>query len=66
MDIKVTKIKCEGCVAAVKSALNSVEGVSDVTVDLATGIVHLAGADPGMRDAVIEKLVLAGYPPADF
>jgi len=64
MDIKVTKMKCDGCVSAVKSALESIDGVSDVTVDLAAGMVHLTGDDQKIQEAVIQKLITAGYPPA--
>lgn len=56
----VTGMKCEGCVAAAKEAIEKIPGVTQAEVDLATAsaIVH-GHPDP---DAVAQALTQAGYP----
>jgi copper chaperone len=56
----VTGMTCGHCVAAVTSEVSSVPGVSDVTVELATGLVTVTGqswTDAQIAEAVDE----AGY-----
>ena len=56
----VTGMTCDHCVSAVSSEVGRIEGVEQVTVDLASGLVTVTGdgfADEQVRDAVDE----AGY-----
>ncbi|KAL0697669.1 hypothetical protein Bca4012_053791 [Brassica carinata] len=39
-------MKCEGCVSAVKSKLETVEGIEKVEVDLANQVVRILGSSP--------------------
>ena len=57
MDIVVDGMTCEHCVRAVTQALNTVPGVESVSVDLASGQVHVAGnPDPAtVRDAIADE-----------
>ncbi len=60
MRIQVENLKCGGCVSSVKTALVSVVGVQEVTVDLESGMIEVSGhAD---RSQLIEKLAGLGYP----
>ncbi|MCP9988880.1 heavy-metal-associated domain-containing protein [Streptomyces sudanensis] len=56
----VTGMTCGHCKDAITKALGSVDGVSSVEVDLASGLVTVVGADPD--DRVIAAAVEgAGY-----
>jgi len=56
--IKVTGMMCPHCQAHVDKALRAVEGVTDVTVDLAGGKATVVGGDPA---AMVKAVVDAGY-----
>lgn len=64
-EYKVKGMTCGHCVAAVTEEVGAIEGVTDVTVDLASGVVTVASAAPlddkAVRDAVDE----AGYEVVD-
>ncbi len=59
--IKVKGMTCEHCVKAVTRALQELEGVGDVKVDLNTGQVSFEESRPVDDQAVREKIVKAGY-----
>jgi copper chaperone CopZ len=60
MKLKVGNMKCGGCVSNVKQKLEQLEGVTAVTVDLASASANVEGdVDP---DLVIDTLTEAGYP----
>ena len=56
---KVEGITCQHCVRAVKEAIEDLDPAAQVTVDLASGRVDVAGG-PG-RDAIRQAIVEAGY-----
>lgn len=60
LSLKIGGMRCEGCVANVVNALNSVPGVVGVRVDLATG---RADVTPGeiRATAVVAAVEAAGY-----
>ena len=56
MDFAVDGMTCEHCVRAVTGAVGALPGVSDVTLDLVAGRVHVAGqTDPAAVKAAIEQ-----------
>lgn len=58
--IEVVNIKCGGCASSIERALNSIEGVKQVQVDINTQKISVEGkADKGELVAVLHKL---GYP----
>lgn len=58
-EIKVTGMSCQHCVGAVTRALEAVPGVTDVEVDLASGLVRVQGeADPVTLSKAVQD---AGY-----
>ncbi len=59
--IKVKGMSCEHCVKAVTKALQELEGVGDVKVDLNTGQVSYEENKPVDDQAVKEKISKAGY-----
>jgi len=60
LEFAVTGMTCEHCVATVKKAALSVEGVADALVDLASGGLVVAGE--GVDSAAVERAVTeAGY-----
>jgi copper chaperone len=59
--IKVNGMTCEHCVAAVTKALQSLPGVSEVRVDLASGLVSYQSARPVPPEEVARVITAAGY-----
>ncbi len=62
IDLQVQNMSCGACVAHVKKALAPIEGISDVVVDLASGLVHVSGASVDNVAPIIAALTDAGYP----
>lgn len=57
----VTGMTCGHCVASVSEELRKVDGVADVTVDLATGEVTVASDRELDQQQVREAVAEAGY-----
>ncbi len=57
--LNVTGMSCGHCQKAVKEALEEVQGVSTVEVDLAAGTATVEGAAP--LDALVAAVREAGY-----
>jgi copper chaperone len=60
-EIKVKGMSCGHCAAAVTRALQSLPGVSEVQVDLASGRVTYQSAAPQSPEAVARVIKTAGY-----
>jgi copper chaperone len=60
-EIKVKGMSCGHCAAAVTKALNSLPGVSEVQVDLASGRVTYQSAGPVSPEEVARVIKAAGY-----
>ncbi len=56
----VEKMKCGGCVAAAKEAIEKLPGVDSAEVDLESASAEVSGSVDA--DAVIQALTSAGYP----
>ena len=63
--IVIKGMTCNHCVMAVTKALNGVEGVTGVTVDLATGKATFEEIKPVDMQAVATAVRKAGYDVAD-
>jgi copper chaperone CopZ len=61
----VTGMTCGHCVASVTEEISEIPGVSDVAVDLPTGVVTVSSQAPLDRDAVRAAVDEAGYQLAD-
>ena len=59
LQLKITGMTCSHCQAAVKGALEAVEGVEGATVDLESGIAQVEG--PADLDALIAAVEEEGY-----
>jgi copper chaperone len=59
--IRVKGMTCEHCVAAVTKALQSLQGVSEVRVDLAGGLVSYQSARLVPPEEVARVITAAGY-----
>lgn len=57
----VTGMTCQHCVHAVTTEVNTIEGVRDVSVDVAAGTVTVSSAGPLSVDAVRAAIDEAGY-----
>lgn len=64
-EYKVKGMTCGHCAAAVTEEVGAVEGVTDVTVDLASGVVTIASAAPLDDQAVRDAVDEAGYEVVD-
>ena len=54
-------IVCGGCASSIKKALNNVEGVSEVEVDVATKKVTVNHSETVSRERIVDALDRAGY-----
>ena len=61
MEITVKGMSCGHCAAAVTKALEALPGISQVQVDLASGRVTFANADPISREELARAIKAAGY-----
>lgn len=59
IDLKVSGMSCNHCVAAVKGALERVPGVERAQVDLATGTAKVYGAADA--EALVAAVQAEGY-----
>lgn len=57
----VTGMTCEHCVASVTEEVSEIDGVRDVTVDLASGALTVASDEPVPAEAVEAAVREAGY-----
>ena len=64
-EYKVKGMTCGHCVSAVTAEVGSVEGVTDVRVDLTSGVVTVASAAPLDDKAVHDAVDEAGYEVVD-
>ena len=60
--LEILNLKCGGCDNSIKKGLLSVEGVSEVQVDLETSIVTVNTKDGSILTNVKNKLSTMGYP----
>jgi copper ion binding protein len=59
--IRIEGMTCQHCVAAVTKALESIDGITNVRVDLEAGTATYDEARPIDRTAVREVIEEAGY-----
>jgi copper chaperone CopZ len=58
---QVTGMTCGGCASRVSTQLAEIDGVSEVSVDVATGAVTVTSAAPLGTDTVKVAVAQAGY-----
>jgi copper ion binding protein len=58
---KVKGMTCGHCVSAVSAEVGAIDGVTDVKVDLASGLVTVASTTPLDEQAVRDAVDEAGY-----
>ncbi len=59
--VKVIGMSCDHCVRAVKKALEEIQGVSNVNVDLEKGEAAFEESAPVSDQVLKEKIKQAGY-----
>ena len=59
--VKIKGMSCNHCVVAVTKALNEIDGVTDVKVDLTKGEATFDEAKPVDMDMVNAQIKKAGY-----
>ncbi|MCO5995983.1 heavy-metal-associated domain-containing protein [Actinoallomurus rhizosphaericola] len=60
-EYKVKGMTCGHCVSAVTEEVSAIEGVTDVKVDLASGVVTVSSTAPVEEQAVRDAVDEAGY-----
>ncbi len=60
-NIKIEGMSCRHCVMAVKKALEDIEGIAHVKVDLANGEATFDEMSPVSKEIIKEHLEKAGY-----
>lgn len=61
IEFKVEGMSCGHCRMAVETALKTLDGVSDVNVDLDSGIVTVEYENDGDREKLKNAITEAGY-----
>lgn len=61
MEIKITGMSCEHCVKRVKDALSKIEGVKEVSVELASGRGYIISEKEIPLSVIKETLEKEGY-----
>ena len=61
MTIKVSGMVCGGCENRVKNAVNSIEGVEEVTADHTSGVVTIKANEDVLEEKVKEKIEDIGF-----
>ena len=64
-EITVTGMSCQHCVRAVTQALESIEGITEVQVDLPTGRVHYTQSEEIPPAQVRQAVQEVGYDTTD-
>ena len=59
--VKVKGMSCQHCVKSVKRTLEEIDGIANVTVDLAKGEATFDETHPVDNDLIREKIKKAGY-----
>lgn len=59
--VKIKGMSCSHCVRAVKNAIEEIEGVSSVSVDLEKGEASFVEKSPVDENIIREKIKKAGY-----
>jgi len=60
LTFKIEKMKCAGCVSAIETALNTLDGIDEVNVSLET---HQASVNTTQSPEIIAKVISdAGFP----
>lgn len=62
--LKVSNVKCGGCVSNIQKGLGQIAGISSVNVDIPTGEVTLACDNPNLA-GIKQTLRTLGYPPVE-
>ncbi|MCF6182879.1 heavy metal-associated domain-containing protein [Lutibacter sp.] len=60
--IKVLNLKCNGCANTIIKGLLSIEGIENVSIDVATSKVSFVSTEEEALKSVKEKLSAMGYP----
>ena len=60
---QVQNVKCGGCASNIQNGLAELEGISEVDVQIETGLVNITGENLN-RQLISEKLTALGYPEA--
>lgn len=63
--VKVSDMMCEHCAATITQALEGVDGVSDVKVDVNTKNASFKAVDD-KNEAIIQAIKDAGYKPGEI
>ena len=64
LTFQITKLSCGSCVARAEKALQSVDGVADVAVNLASETATVVYENPAAPAQIVDALSVAGYPAA--
>ncbi len=63
--IQVQNLKCHGCANTITKAVQKINGVSDLTVDVEKSTISFSGDTTEIVETVKSKLSNLGYPEVD-
>lgn len=59
--IKIKGMNCQHCIMAVTKALNAVDGIKDINVDLKSGVATYSESKPVDHAVIAAAIKKAGY-----
>ncbi len=62
--IEILNLKCGGCANTIKKGLLSIQGISEVTVDLENSLITINSNEMPVLNEAKNKLAAMGYPEA--
>lgn len=66
MKFKITNLDCEACIKLSEMALKGIDGVTNASVDLKSGIVEIESAKEISWDKIVEALKTVNKIPAQI
>lgn len=61
LELKLKNIKCDGCVANIKQALNAFNNIDAVSVNKEKGLINISGSSLNKKE-ILATLTSIGYP----
>jgi P-type Cu+ transporter len=61
VELKITRMHCNGCVENVRKALEATDGVASATVDLKKKTAAVEYSAPADEDALVKAVESAGF-----
>lgn len=63
--LEIQNLKCHGCANTITKAIQKIDGISDLSIDVEKSTITFSSLDAEIIEAVKAKLSKLGYPEVD-